>query len=103
MNAVGTNTASRTSVVAMTGPVISTIAASVASLAFMPVSSMLRATFSTTTIASSTTMPIASTSPNSVSVLSEKPSSAMTANVPISETGIVRLGISVVRKSCPGR
>ena len=36
-------------------------------------SSMCRSTFSTTTIASSTTMPIASTRPNSDSVLSEKP------------------------------
>ena len=34
---------------------------------------MLRSTFSTTTIASSTTMPMASTSPNSDSVLIEKP------------------------------
>jgi hypothetical protein len=34
---------------------------------------MLRSTFSTTTIASSTTMPMASTSPNSVSALIEKP------------------------------
>ena len=36
---------------------------------------MLRSTFSTTTMASSTTMPIASTSPNSDSVLIEKPNS----------------------------
>ena len=35
--------------------------------------SALRSTFSTTTIASSTTMPTASTSPNRVSMLSEKP------------------------------
>ena len=35
---------------------------------------MLRSTFSTTTIASSTTMPIASTRPNSDSAFSEKPS-----------------------------
>jgi hypothetical protein len=36
---------------------------------------MMRSTFSITTIASSTTMPIASTSANSVSTLIEKPSS----------------------------
>ena len=36
---------------------------------------MRRSTFSSTTIASSTTMPIASTMPNSVSVLIEKPKS----------------------------
>ena len=34
---------------------------------------MLRSTFSITTIASSTTMPMASTMPNSVSMLIEKP------------------------------
>ena len=56
--------------------------------------------FSTTTIASSTTMPIASTRPNSVSVLIEKPNALMTANVPTSETGMVSVGISVVRQSC---
>ena len=50
-------------------------------------SSISRSTFSTTTIASSTTRPIASTSPNSVSVLIEKPSALITAKVPISETG----------------
>jgi hypothetical protein len=100
MKAVGTNTARSTRVVAMTGPVISSMAFSVASFAPIPDSSMLRATFSTTTIASSTTMPMASTRPNSVSVLSEKPMIAMTANVPISETGIVAVGISVVRRSC---
>ena len=38
---------------------------------------MLRSTFSTTTIASSTTMPIASTRPNSDRLLSEKPKAAM--------------------------
>ena len=35
---------------------------------------MLRSTFSTTTMASSTTMPMASTSPNRLSALIEKPS-----------------------------
>ena len=47
---------------------------------------MLRSTFSTTTIASSTTMPIASTSPNRVSRLIEKPSASMPVNVAISAT-----------------
>ena len=49
---------------------------------------MLRSTFSTTTIASSTTMPMASTSPNSDRLLSEKPNMLMTKKVPISEIGI---------------
>ena len=61
---------------------------------------MLRSTFSTTTIASSTTMPIASTRPNSERLLSEKPSAAMTAKVPISETGIATIGMIAVRQDC---
>ena len=56
--------------------------------------------FSTTTMASSTTMPMARTSPNSVSVLMENPNALMTAKVPTSDTGIVSVGISVARQSC---
>ena len=52
-----------------------------------------RSTFSTTTIASSTTMPMASTRPNSVSLLMENPNAAMTAKVPTSETGMATIGI----------
>ena len=54
--------------------------------------------FSITTIASSTTRPVASVMPNSVSVLIEKPNSFTNANVPMSDTGIVIAGISVVRQ-----
>ena len=56
--------------------------------------------FSTTTMASSTTMPMASTRPNSDRLFSEKPSSAMTAKVPISDTGTSIIGSSVARQSC---
>ena len=63
-------------------------------------SSMKRAMFSMTTIASSTTSPVASVRPKSVSVLIENPNAAISANVPISETGIVIAGISVVRQFC---
>ena len=61
---------------------------------------MLRSTFSTTTIASSTTMPIASTRPKSVSVLIEKPNSSSTANVPTIDTGTASSGISDARHVC---
>ena len=62
MNATGTNTDSNTSVIAMIGAVISAIARLIASPGESSgCSSMIRSTFSTTTIASSTTMPIAST------------------------------------------
>ncbi len=72
MNAVGTNTAISTSAVAMIGLVTSRIACCAAAMGARP-RAMLRSTFSTTTIASSTTMPIASTRPNSDSAFSEKP------------------------------
>lgn len=54
----------------MIGPETSLMALWAASRGRMP-SSMWRSMFSTTTIASSTTMPIASTSPNRVSTLIE--------------------------------
>ena len=61
---------------------------------------MWRSTFSTTTMASSTTMPIASTRPKSDSMLSEKPKAAMAANVPISDTGIASSGMTLARQFC---
>ena len=99
MKAVGTNTAASTSAIAMIGPDTSAIARRVASIGDWP-SSMCRSTFSTTTIASSTTMPIASTRPKSDSVLSEKPSPSITANVPTSETGTATSGMIDARHVC---
>src|SRR5690606_28629041 len=55
--------------------------------------------FSSTTIASSTTRPIESTMPSSVSVLIENPAAAITPNAPMTETGMATTGISVVRHS----
>ena len=43
--------------------------------------------FSTTTMASSTTMPMASTNPNRVRLLIDWPVTSITAKVPIRETG----------------
>jgi hypothetical protein len=54
--------------------------------------------FSSTTIASSTTRPIASTIASSVSVLIVKPKAYISANEPTSDTGIVTSGISVARR-----
>ena len=62
--------------------------------------SMWCITASTTTIASSTTMPMASTRPNIDSVFTEKPSSGKKMNVPMSETGTVSSGMIVARKFC---
>ncbi|MNS63413.1 hypothetical protein D3C72_965050 [compost metagenome] len=66
-SADGTNTADSTTVIAMMAPVICRMALCVAALGSVPSSLMMRSTFSITTIASSTTIPIASTMPNSVS------------------------------------
>ena len=60
---------------------------------------MWRCTFSMTTMASSTTSPVASVMPKSVSELMEKPKSLMKAKVPISETGMVTAGMMVARQS----
>ena len=45
-------------------------------------------------------MPMASTNPNSVKLFREKPSAAMTANVPINETGTSIIGRIMARQSC---
>ncbi len=72
MKPIGTNTESSTSEMAMIGAVIWRIAFLVACCGVSSGSSSItRSTFSTTTIASSTTMPIASTSASSETVLAE--------------------------------
>ena len=70
-NAIGTNTPIITSVTPMMAPEIWPIAFLVASFGGSPSSLMMRSTFSTTTMASSTRMPTASTMPNMVSMLIE--------------------------------
>jgi hypothetical protein len=80
-----------------TGPETSDIALRVASRGDIP-SSMWCSTASTTTIASSTTSPIASTRPKSDSVLIEKPRKGKKANVPMSDTGTAIRGMSVARQ-----
>ena len=51
-------------------------------------------------MASSTTMPMANTSPNRVRVFRLKPIAAMTAKVPMMATGTAVSGISVERQLC---
>ena len=99
MNAAGTNTADRTSAIAITGPVTSSMARRAASFGSSPRSSQ-RSTFSTTTIASSTTIPIANTSPNSVRLLMVNFMAAMTAKVPITATGTAISGMIAARQLC---
>jgi hypothetical protein len=99
MNMVGTNTDSSTRVMAMIGPVTWPIAFSVASATVRSGScSRMCSTASTTTMASSTTMPIASTSASSDTVLAEKPSASMTAKVPTRATGTAMIGMMVARR-----
>ena len=72
MNATGTNTDNSTRVIAMIGAVISAIATLTASPGDSSGRSvMTRSTFSTTTIASSTTIPMARTTASSETVLAE--------------------------------
>ena len=99
MKAQGTNTAESTAATPITGPVTSVIARSAAAYGSRPCL-IQRSTFSTTTIASSTTMPIASTSPKRESVLRLKPRAAMAAKVPTIATGTATSGISVARQFC---
>ena len=84
-------------------PVIWSIDLRVASSGDRPSSLITRSTFSTTTIASSTSSPIASTIANMVSMLIEKPSIASTPNVPNRTMGTAIVGISVARKFCRKR
>ena len=100
---VGMNTASITRTTPMMGLVISSMAFSVASRGGNPSSSIIRVAFSTTTMASSTTMAMASIRPKSVRVFIENPNSCITANVPINDTGIVRHGMSVALQFCKKR
>src|SRR6516164_811063 len=68
----GTKTAQSVRAIEISAPPTSSIVRWAASLGDMP-SRMLRSTFSTTTIASSTTMPTASTKPNKDKLLSDIP------------------------------
>ncbi len=102
MNASGTNTAINVSAMAMMGPLTSRMALYVASFGESP-SAMLRSTFSTTTIASSTTIPMASTSPKSDNALMEKPKACISPKVPTIDTGTASSGITEARHVCRNR
>ncbi len=102
MKAAGTNTAHRVSAMAISAPPTSSMVRRAASGGAYP-KRRLRSTFSTTTMASSTTIPTASTSPNSDRLLSEKPKAAKTAKVPTSDTGIAAIGMIEARQVCRNR
>ncbi len=98
-NPIGAYTAARVSVITMTGNAISRAPVSAAASGSMP-SSMWRWMFSTTTIASSTTSPIASTIASSVSRFTEKPSHSISESTPIRDRGIVTTG-TITERSEP--
>ncbi len=88
MKATGTNTAMRTSVVAMIGPTTSLIPSIVACIGFIPSFSISLDTFSTTTMASSTTMPNTMIKPNRDTMLMVSPMDQRMNRAPAREMGI---------------
>ena len=96
--ATGIKTAHNTSTMATRALPTCFIARFVATRGETPSCSMIRSTFSITTMASSTTIPMASTRPNNVRVLIVKPSACNPRNVPMIETGTASTGMSVARQ-----
>jgi hypothetical protein len=93
-------TAQSVSTIATTGPLTCSIARTAAARGDLCSVRMMRSTFSRTKMASSTTMPRASTSPNNVKRLIENPRRYIPAKVPMRETGTPTTGISVARQLC---
>ena len=97
------NTAHSTSTMATTAPETSRMASMAAAMGGSFCSDINRSTFSSTTMASSTTMPMASTMANRVRVLMEKPNTHRPAKAPMRETGTAMIGIRVARQLCRNR
>jgi len=95
--AMGPNTAESTRPMPIRALVIWSMDFAVASRGERPSSLMIRSTFSTTTMASSTSRPMASTMANMVSMLMEKPKIPRAANVPRMTTGTAIVGMRVAR------
>ena len=93
---MGTNTAIKTAVVAITAKNTFRVPTTAAALGPVP-PARWRCTLSSTTMASSTISPAASTSASSVRMLIEKPSIQLAASVPSREMGMAIAGISVRR------
>ena len=94
---IGAYTAASVIVIAMIGPTSSRAALIAASNGLSP-SCRWRSTFSTMTIASSTTRPTDSTMASSVSRLIVKPATSIRNTAPTSETGMATTGMSTARK-----
>ncbi len=96
--AIGKKTAVSTVAIPQRALVICPMDLMVASCGDNPSSDMIRSTFSTTTIASSTSRPMTITRANIVKVLIEKPAAASTPIVPSRTTGTAIVGIRVALK-----
>ena len=96
-NASGANTDASVSVIASTANAISRDPCIAACMRGMPFS-IWRNTFSSTTMASSTTRPMASTMASNVSVFTVKPNAYISPKAPTSDTGMVTMGMMVARK-----
>ncbi len=97
MNETGMKMIARLSVVAITGSAISWVAAFAAAKLSIFFSSTQRKMFSSTTIASSMTMPTIRTSASIVTLLRVKSSACITPNVEITDAGMATPAMSVVR------
>ena len=95
MKETGTKMTTRLSVVAMTTGPISAVAALAASKGRSFFSSMKRKMFSSTTMASSITMPTISTSASIVTLLSVKPSAFIMPNEAMTEAGMATAAMTV--------
>ena len=98
MNETGTKITTRQSVVASTARPISAVACRAASFGSIRFSSTKRKMFSSTTIASSITMPTISTSASIVTLLSVKSSHHIAANVAMTDVGIATQAMIVARQ-----
>ncbi len=96
INSSGRNTATSDRLMEMTVNPTSRVPCNAACKGFIP-ASRWRAIFSSTTMASSTTNPVAIVSAISDRLLRLKPHRYMAAKVPMSETGTATAGISVAR------
>ena len=98
MNDTGTKITTRLNVVAMTASPISAVAARAASKGCIFFSSIKRKMFSSTTMASSITMPTINTSASIVTLLRVKPSAFIMPKVAMTEVGIATAAIIVARQ-----
>ena len=99
---IGAYTAASVMVMEITGPTISRAPCIAACTGGLP-SSRCRWMFSTTTMASSTTSPIAKTIASSVSRLKLNPAISIRLQTPISDSGMVTTGITTERNEARNR